>query len=199
MKAEAQVLKGHLDTLLLATLAGGPLHGWAVKEALRAAGGTRFDLPTGTIYPALRRLESAGLVEGAWSVVGGRRRRSYALTAACAPAHRRPGRLARLRLGRHLDPGRRAVPGDLITGYLAGLGGRLPASVAEEIAGGLADAREHYLASGLSGQDADRAAIAEFGDPARLAAELTRHAPGRRAPGSCWPPARRPAPAGPPR
>ena len=82
MKAEAQVLKGHLDTLLLATLAGGPLHGWAVKEALRAAGGTRFDLPTGTIYPALRRLESAGLVEGAWSVVGGRRRRSYALTAA---------------------------------------------------------------------------------------------------------------------
>ena len=73
------------------------------------------------------------------------------------------------------------MPGDLITGYLAGLGGRLPASVTEEIAGGLADAREHYLASGLSGQDADRAAIAEFGDPARLAAELTRHAPGRRA------------------
>ncbi|HXP18579.1 MAG TPA: helix-turn-helix transcriptional regulator [Streptosporangiaceae bacterium] len=82
MRAEAQILKGHLDTLLLATLADGPRHGYAVKEALREAGGARFDLPTGTIYPALRRLESAGLLEGTWSVVGGRRRRTYALTAA---------------------------------------------------------------------------------------------------------------------
>jgi len=82
MRAEAQVLKGHLDTLLLATLADGPRHGYAVKEALRQASGSRFDLPTGTIYPALRRLESAGLVEGTWSVVSGRRRRTYALTAA---------------------------------------------------------------------------------------------------------------------
>jgi len=82
MKREAQVLKGHLDTLLLATLAAGPRHGYAVKEALRQASGTRFDLPTGTIYPALRRLESAGLVDGSWSVVGGRRRRTYALTGA---------------------------------------------------------------------------------------------------------------------
>ena len=33
----------------------------------------RLDLPTGTIYPALHRLEEAGLIEGSWSVVGGRR------------------------------------------------------------------------------------------------------------------------------
>jgi PadR family transcriptional regulator, regulatory protein PadR len=82
MRAEAQILKGHLDTLLLATLADGPRHGYAVKERLREASGARFDLPTGTIYPALRRTESAGLLEGTWSVVSGRRRRSYALTAA---------------------------------------------------------------------------------------------------------------------
>jgi DNA-binding PadR family transcriptional regulator len=82
MRAEAQVLKGHLDTLLLATLEDGPRHGYAVKEALRRASGTRFDVPTGTIYPALRRLESAGLVDGSWSVVSGRNRRTYALTAA---------------------------------------------------------------------------------------------------------------------
>ena len=36
MRADAQVLKGHLDTLLLASLEGGPRHGYAVKEALRA-------------------------------------------------------------------------------------------------------------------------------------------------------------------
>jgi len=82
MKAEAQVLKGHLDTLLLASLANGPRHGYLVKEALRTGSGARFDLPTGTIYPALRRLEAAGLVRGTWSEAGGRRRRTYALTPA---------------------------------------------------------------------------------------------------------------------
>ena len=82
MKAEAQVLKGHLDMLLLATLENGPRHGYAVREALREASRSRFDLPTGTIYPALRRLETAGLVRGRWSTESGRRRRTYELTAA---------------------------------------------------------------------------------------------------------------------
>lgn len=82
MRAEAQVLKGHLDTLLLASLESGPRHGYAVKGALRAGSGARFDLPTGTIYPALRRLEAAGLVEGTWEQADGRRRRSYELTPA---------------------------------------------------------------------------------------------------------------------
>jgi PadR family transcriptional regulator len=79
---DAQGLKGHLDVLLLATLEGGPRHGYAIKEALRAGSGGRFDLPTGTIYPALHRLERAGLISGSWSTVDGRRRRSYQLTGA---------------------------------------------------------------------------------------------------------------------
>lgn len=82
MKADAQALKGHLDVLLLAALEDGPLHGYAVKEALRERSDGRFDLPTGTIYPALHRLEAAGLIAGSWSVVDGRRRRSYRLTPA---------------------------------------------------------------------------------------------------------------------
>ena len=86
MRADAQVLKGHLDMLLLASLENGPRHGYAVKEALRAGSDARFDLPTGTIYPALRLLEAAGLVKRTWAEVGGRRRRSYELTPA-----RRPG------------------------------------------------------------------------------------------------------------
>ena len=84
MKAEAQALKGHLDVLLLAALEDGPRHGYAVKEALREGSGGRFDLPTGTIYPALHRLEGAGLIAGSWSTVDGRRRRTYCLTAAGA-------------------------------------------------------------------------------------------------------------------
>lgn len=78
---EAQALKGHLDVLLLAALEDGPRHGYAVRDALREGSGGRFDLPTGTIYPALHRLEEAGLISGSWSTVDGRRRRAYRLTA----------------------------------------------------------------------------------------------------------------------
>jgi DNA-binding PadR family transcriptional regulator len=78
----AETLKGHLDGMLLASLEAGPRHGYAIMEALRAGSGGQFDLPTGTIYPALRRLERAGLVQGTWSEAGGRRRRVYELTAA---------------------------------------------------------------------------------------------------------------------
>jgi PadR family transcriptional regulator PadR len=78
----AEALKGHLDALLLATLEAGPQHGYAIMETLRAGSAGQLNLPTGTIYPAMRRLERAGLVRGRWSTVAGRRRRSYELTAA---------------------------------------------------------------------------------------------------------------------
>jgi PadR family transcriptional regulator PadR len=78
----AETLKGHLDGMLLAALEAGPRHGYAIMEALRAGSGGQLDLPTGTIYPALRRLERAGLMQGTWSAAGGRRRRVYELTPA---------------------------------------------------------------------------------------------------------------------
>lgn len=78
----AEVLKGHLDGLLLAALEDGPRHGYGVIEALRVASVGTLDLPTGTVYPALHRLERAGLVRSMWSEKSGRRRRSYELTAA---------------------------------------------------------------------------------------------------------------------
>jgi PadR family transcriptional regulator len=77
----AETLKGHLDGVLLASLEAGPRHGYAIMEALRAGSGGQLDLPTGTIYPALHRLERAGLVQASWSQAGGRRRRRvYQLT-----------------------------------------------------------------------------------------------------------------------
>jgi PadR family transcriptional regulator len=80
MRAEA--LKGHLDGLLLAVLEAGPTHGYAVIEALRARSGGAFDLPTGTVYPALHRLEELGLVASTWSDGPGRKRRIYKLTTS---------------------------------------------------------------------------------------------------------------------
>jgi PadR family transcriptional regulator, regulatory protein PadR len=78
----AETLKGHLDGILLAVLEAGPLHGYAIMEALRVRSSGHVDLPTGTVYPALHRLERAGLVVASWSGGGGRRRRVYTLTPA---------------------------------------------------------------------------------------------------------------------
>jgi DNA-binding PadR family transcriptional regulator len=75
-------IHGHLDGLILAVLEDGPRHGYAVIEALQARSGGALDLPTGTVYPALRRLERAALLSGSWSNVGGRERRTYTLTRA---------------------------------------------------------------------------------------------------------------------
>lgn len=77
---KGQALKGHLDLLLLAVLSNGAKHGYAVIEDLRERSGETFDLPEGTVYPALHRLEKAGYLTSGWSVVHGRRRRTYRLT-----------------------------------------------------------------------------------------------------------------------
>jgi PadR family transcriptional regulator PadR len=79
---KAQALHGHLDALLLAVLDGAPLHGYAIIEALTSRSAGAINPPTGTIYPALRRLERAGHVASDWSTVNGRDRRTYRLTAA---------------------------------------------------------------------------------------------------------------------
>jgi DNA-binding PadR family transcriptional regulator len=76
----AETLKGHLDLLLLAAVQSSPAHGYAIAETLRARSDGAFDLPEGTLYPALHRLERARLLASRWSEVSGRRRRVYQLT-----------------------------------------------------------------------------------------------------------------------
>jgi DNA-binding PadR family transcriptional regulator len=78
MRAES--LKGHLDAMILAVVSGGPMHGYAIIEALKQRSGGSLSLPEGTVYPALHRLEAAGLLSSAWSQGEGRRRRVYELT-----------------------------------------------------------------------------------------------------------------------
>jgi transcriptional regulator len=76
----SEVLKGHVDLLILATLRLGPLHGYGVVEKLRDESEGAFDLAEGTVYPALYRLERAGLLSSKWTNAAGRRRRVYRLT-----------------------------------------------------------------------------------------------------------------------
>jgi transcriptional regulator len=78
---EGEMLKGHLDMIVLAALSAGPAHGYAVIEEIRRRSGQSFNLPEGTVYPVLHRLEQAGLLSSRWVVAeSGRQRRVYALT-----------------------------------------------------------------------------------------------------------------------
>jgi len=79
-KLRPDKLKGHLDLLLLEILAEGPAHGYAVITALRDRTDGTFDLPEGTVYPALHRFEDAGLLTSDWDSRSGRRRRIYRVT-----------------------------------------------------------------------------------------------------------------------
>jgi len=72
---------GNLDLLLLRVISHGPAHGYATIAALRETSGGVFDLPEGTVYPSLHRLERSGLLTSDWDSSSGRRRRVYAITA----------------------------------------------------------------------------------------------------------------------
>ena len=81
------MLKGHLDAIVLAALEAGPAHGYAIIETIKRGSGSTFVLPEGTVYPALHRLEEAGLLSSSWvTPQGGRKRRVYALTRSGSSA-----------------------------------------------------------------------------------------------------------------
>jgi PadR family transcriptional regulator, regulatory protein PadR len=72
--------KGHLDLLLLSGLEKGPLHGYGLVQAIRKKSRSALDLPEGSVYPALHRLEREGLVTSSWSEGSRRPRRIYKLS-----------------------------------------------------------------------------------------------------------------------
>jgi DNA-binding PadR family transcriptional regulator len=77
-------IRGHLDTMVLAALSSSEAHGLEVMRRLETAGRGALRLKEGTLYPALYRLEEAGLLRARWeSATSGRRgprRRIYRLT-----------------------------------------------------------------------------------------------------------------------
>lgn len=76
----SNLIRGHLEGLLLAGLLESPAHGYALSERLAVRSGGELAVPDGSLYPALQRLERVGLVSSSWARVDGRRRRVYALT-----------------------------------------------------------------------------------------------------------------------
>ena len=78
---KAEILKGHLDAVMLAIVAEGPAHGYSIIERIKERSGGLIELGEGTAYPALHRLERQGYLKSRWGKVGGRRRRVYELTS----------------------------------------------------------------------------------------------------------------------
>lgn len=75
--------RGDVPTLILAVLADGPAHGYAIARAIEDKSGNVLSLREGSLYPALRALEQQQLVESLWEVQErGPARRMYTLTDA---------------------------------------------------------------------------------------------------------------------
>ena len=77
-----ELLQGTLDMLVLQTLQWGPRHGYGITQAIRGNSGELLHVETGSLYPALQRLERQRWVAGSWKVAeSGQRVREYRLTA----------------------------------------------------------------------------------------------------------------------
>jgi transcriptional regulator len=78
-----ELLQGTLDLLILQTLRWGPQHGYGISLAIRASSGERLDVDTGSLYPALHRLEREGSIDSEWRVSENKQRvKAYRLTPA---------------------------------------------------------------------------------------------------------------------
>ena len=78
-----ELLQGTPDMLILQTLQWGPQHGYAISQALRAKSGEVLQVETGSLYPALHRLERQGWVRSEWKQAESRQRaKFYRITAA---------------------------------------------------------------------------------------------------------------------
>ena len=75
--------QGTLDLLILKALSLGPMHGWAISERLHQVSNAMVQVPQGSLYPALHRLERRGWIEADWGPSDNNRRaKFYELTKA---------------------------------------------------------------------------------------------------------------------
>ena len=80
--SRVELLQGTLDLLILRTLLAGPAHGHAVAKHIQRTSQDLLQVETGSLYPALHRLELKGWIAASWNLSGkGKRARFYRLTA----------------------------------------------------------------------------------------------------------------------
>jgi transcriptional regulator len=69
--------QGTLDLLILKALSLHPMHGWAVSERLHQVSRATLQIPQGSLYPALHRLERRGLIRAEWGASENNRKAKY--------------------------------------------------------------------------------------------------------------------------
>ena len=69
--------RGTLDMLILKIVAAGPLHGYAIAQRLQQVSKQYFQVPQGSLYPALHRLEDQGLIASFWGTSENNRKAKY--------------------------------------------------------------------------------------------------------------------------
>src|SRR5215469_4417102 len=80
---KTEVLKGTLDMLILKVVAFGPIHGYAISQRIQQISNDFFQVPEGSLYPALHRLEDGGWLQAKWEETEtGREAKFYSLTRA---------------------------------------------------------------------------------------------------------------------
>ncbi len=80
---KVDILQGTLDLVVLQTLRWGPRHGYGIARLIQARSDDLLRVETGSLYPALHRLERRGWIEASWTVSdNGQRVREYRLTDA---------------------------------------------------------------------------------------------------------------------
>ena len=77
MGKNADLLPGTLDMLILKAVSLKPLHGYGVLLRIRQISGDALDIPQGSLYPALHRLERRGWVKPSWGTSDNNRRAKY--------------------------------------------------------------------------------------------------------------------------
>ena len=82
MPDRLEFLQGTLDMLVLRTLQWGPNHGHGIAQTIRTNSNELLQVETGSLYPALHRLEKKGLLQAEWREVNGREAKFYSLTKA---------------------------------------------------------------------------------------------------------------------
>jgi PadR family transcriptional regulator, regulatory protein PadR len=76
-KNRMELLQGTLDMLILQTLQWGPQHGYGISQAIRARSSEVLQVETGSLYPALHRLERQKWVESEWRMTESNQRAKY--------------------------------------------------------------------------------------------------------------------------
>jgi transcriptional regulator len=79
MAGQSQLVPGTLEMLVLKTLSLEPTHGWGIGERIQQLSRDVFSVNQGTLYPALERLQRAGLITAEWRTTENNRRARYYL------------------------------------------------------------------------------------------------------------------------